>query len=626
MIIFARTGWKLAAVAAAGSLVLAACGSSKSGGNSGAISGAFGTIPAQHGTPSGTGTLSVPEFAGVPPTAIFPVTNSANYSIGSITLFQYFMWRPLYFSPDGYKQQFDYPLSIGTKPVLSSDGKTVTFSINKNYKWSNGTPVTGNDVLFWLDILKAAVTESPANWGGFTPGQIPDNITSAKVMNTYTVQLTFNKVYNPGWLINDEVGTIIPLPSTAWDIDKAGGSPVNWKTPAGAKAIYDYLAAQSGKEATYASNPLWKTVDGPFKLTYFNPSTGSFDMAPNPSYGGPYKAHFSQLDMIAYTSDTAEFDALKAGTLSIGNVPFEDLAQVSSLKSSGYHVFGYPGEGWNYIAFNFKDTTGHWNDIVSQLYVRQALAHLMNDQGIIKGIFKGAAIPAYSSVPCLPPSTYSPSCSAPAPYPYSISAAKSLLTSHGWKVVPGGTTTCQRPGAGMADCGAGIPKGTPLSFNLPYSTSPVWIGELAAAYAATAKKVGITVTPQAKTFTYLVQNYNNVVPANKKNVNAWAADQFGGFTETTYPTTDEVFNITGSENMGSFTDPTANSAIMNSLNSPNPNALKNEIKIIGQTLPGLFEPESDNIWAWKSNVTGPPAGFETFTQFTYVPEELYLTK
>ena len=41
------------------------------------------------------------------------------------------------------------------------------------------------------------------------------------------------------------------------------------------------------------------------------------------------------------------------------------------------------------------------------------------------------------------------------PFPYNPTKAKSLLTSHGWKVVPGGTTTCANPSL----CGAGNHQG-----------------------------------------------------------------------------------------------------------------------------------------------------------------------
>jgi len=56
---------------------------------------------------------------------------------------------------------------------------------------------------------------------------------------------------------------------------------------------------------------------------------------------------------------------------------------------------------------------------------------------------------------------------------FSVSAAGSLLKSHGWNVVPGGSTTCAKPGTGPGECGAGIPAGTKLTFNVIYSNQPV---------------------------------------------------------------------------------------------------------------------------------------------------------
>ena len=39
---------------------------------------------------------------------------------------------------------------------------------------------------------------------------------------------------------------------------------------------------------TYATNPLWQDVYGPYKLSSFNATTGAYTLAPNPSYSGPH--------------------------------------------------------------------------------------------------------------------------------------------------------------------------------------------------------------------------------------------------------------------------------------------------------------------------------------------------
>ena len=84
------------------------------------------------------------------------------------------------------------------------------------------------------------------------------------------------------------------------------------------------------------------------------------------------------------------------------------------------------------------------------------------------------------------------------PYPYSPSAATALLKAHGWKVIPGGTSTCQRPGTGASDCGAGITAGQPLSFQLAYSSGLTAMDEQNAAIQSSEAQAGVKITPEVR--------------------------------------------------------------------------------------------------------------------------------
>jgi hypothetical protein len=81
---FARPATKFAVLAIAGVTVLAACGKSSSTGGSGSTvagpSGAFGSAPAQSGTPH-AGTVTVAEPPGATPNWILPVIPGANNSV-----------------------------------------------------------------------------------------------------------------------------------------------------------------------------------------------------------------------------------------------------------------------------------------------------------------------------------------------------------------------------------------------------------------------------------------------------------------------------------------------------------------------------------------------------------------
>ncbi len=618
-------------------MVLAACSSGSSAGNNsnngggntkkttGSTSttlGQYGTLPAQSGTPTHTGTITYPIIAGSQPTYLMPVYPGSAWTVYNYD-FQILMDRPLYMESVGNRPVINYPLSLAPAPTYSNGDKTVTINLNPAYKWSDGHSVDAQDVLFFIDEVRAAIKENASNFGPYTTGDFPDNIVSATAPSPQQVVLTLNRAYNPSWFTDTQLVLVTPMPSTAWNIASAGGPHLDFTKPANAKKIYDYLDAQSKKLSTYATNPLWQDVDGPFKLTEFNTTTDANTMVPNPTYGGPQKAQFSQLKAEYFASSTAEFNAMLAGKLTQGDVTADELPQVPRLKQGGYNVYGYPDLGFSYAVFNFKDTTNHWNDIINQLYIRQALAHLSDQAAIIHGAYKDAAAPAYGPVPAIPATAYVPANAATNPYPYSISAASQLLSSHGWHVVPNGTTTCQSPGTRPTQCGKGIPAGQNLNFTDYYVNDPAAAGQETTQWASAAKQVGININPVAKTFNFIVDQYDD--PVAPQNNNKWQAENFGGYTENPYPTTDTIFNTGGSGNEGFYSSAEADRLIKASKYSNNPNAVKNEAAFITKDLPGIFLPNQDLIFAWKG-ISGPPDTFATLSQYGFLPEYWYLTK
>ncbi|HUJ06003.1 MAG TPA: ABC transporter substrate-binding protein [Streptosporangiaceae bacterium] len=619
---FARTATKVTAVAVVGVTALAACAKSSTTSTNANTSSGFAGIPkpSSHKVPGGTVSFGMP--AGATPNYIFPITPGANSSVYTISYFQDLGWRPLFWSPVGHSLNINYALSLAKKPVFSNGNKTVTITMDSNYKWSNGKPVTAQDVVFFIDLVKAAVKISAANYGNYSPGYFPDNVVSATATSTDTLTLQLSKAYNPGYFFYDQLALLYALPSAAWDIDAPGGKPVNYTTLAGAEKIYKFLNAQSLKLSTYATNPLWQVVDGPFKISAFNPSTDSSTWVANTAFSGT-KPSINTFQEVAFTSDDAEYTALKAGQLTVGLVPSSDYPQIPALRKQGFNVYGYPDFGWDYMVFNFKDHTGDWNNIIGQLYVRQALAHLVDSAGYIKGIFHGYAAVGDGPVPSLPPSPFTPANATKQVYAFSIADAKSTLAAHGWKIV-NGTQTCESAGTGAKDCGAGIPKGTQLTFNLIYNNGSPPITSEDTAFASDAKSAGIPITLTGKSFNFILSNYYDVAaPAND---NKWAMEDFGGFTQSLYPTTNTVFNTTGTFNIGGYSSAQANTLINDSVFGGNPTAVKNEASYLAVNLPALFQPDSDHVYAWKNTLSGPQASFWELPQFSLDPELWYFTK
>jgi peptide/nickel transport system substrate-binding protein len=620
----ARRAFRLTALVAAGAL-LAACGSSGSSKGTGSTTvtpgGAYGKVPAA--APFGSaGTITVAQPPGTAPTWIFPVIPGANTTVYVRQSFQYELWRPLNWFPNGSAQKEDPAMSLAGEPAWSNGDKTVSITL-KSWKWSDGQPITAKDVEFYIDMLKAAVKENPADWGNYSPGVgIPDQITSMTAAGQ-TLTLNLNKAVNPTWFFEDNLAGLVPLPSHAWAKASASGPILDYTSPANAKKIYDFLAAQSKSVTTYATNPLWKVVNGPYTLTSFNNTTGAFAMNPNPAYSGPHAQKVSAIKAVPFTSDTAEWNAVKAGDIDVGYVPFADLPQVKSVQKA-YNVFGYPAFGFQYVTYNFKDKTGNFNNIIGQLYIRQAFAHLENEPGYIKAFFDGAGGEGYGPIPVVPASPYTPADAKTNPFPYSVDTAVSILKAHGWTVNPGGTDVCSKPGTGAGECGAGIPAGTKLAWNLIYNTSPAIIGEQITDLVSQAKKAGITITLKSDNFNHMIATYYDA--ANPSAINQWAMEDFGGFSINTYPTTDQIFNTKGSLNIGGYADPEADKLIAASTSSSDPNAVEAEADYLTKQQPSLFQPAVDLIETWKTGISGPPESFESLTQYELNPEFWYFTK
>jgi peptide/nickel transport system substrate-binding protein len=620
------------AVVTAGVTALAACsssGSSSGGGTSGGTTppGGYGSVPAAASGTQHAGTITYALQPGATPNSIFPISTSATNTVYNVEVFGWEMWRPLYWTQNGVVPEVVPSMSLANLPTFSNGNKTVTITMKSNYKWSDGQPVTSKDLLFDLDLIKAGVKESPSNWASYVPGHFPDGWTSASTPNSSTLVLNLSGPVNPSWFTDDILsyaGPTTPLPSHAWAKDSANGPILDFTNPANATKIFNFLTAQNKSVNTYAANPLWQVVDGPYKLSAFNATTGGFTMVPNTNYGGPHVAKMSVFQGVPFTSTTAELNAVKAGSIDVAMIQPDQVPQVPAVKRLGYNVFGMPDYGMNFVNYNFKDTTGNFDAIANQLYFRQAMAHLQDEQGYITAFMHGAGAAAYGPIPAYPQSPYLPSNAATNPYPFSVTDAVNLLKSHGWTINANGTDACSSAGSGSNQCGAGIPAGTKLSFNLIYSTSPALIGSQVTDLASKAKQAGINITLQSSNFNYMITNYLD--PAAPANDNKWAMEDFGGETLNPYPTTFGLFNTGGSTQVGDYSNPTADSLINASIASGNSSAVKNEASFLTSNQPVIFQPNPDLLWAWKTDVSGEPASFENLTQYYATPEYWYLTK
>lgn len=517
----------------------------------------------------------------------------AGITDNNIDLFQFtpLLYRPLYWFGKGSKQGINYQQSIGKPPAYSNGGRTVTVTLNRNYTWSDGLPVTSRDVELWMNILKAY----PAGYFGYIPGTMPDNLVSMSFpANTpYQFSLTFNKAYSKLWILSNQLSTIFPMPQQTWDRTSSAGPVGNYDTTkAGAIAVYKFINSQAENQSTYSSNPIWATVDGPWVLKTYSPSTGAAIFVPNKHYTGPGKPKLAEFEEVPFTSDAAEFDALRSGELDYGYLPTEDLDQESYFKTRGYKIVPWIDFGFNNMWLNYTNPTV--GPMFKQLYIRQAMQKLINQPEIVKDIYHGAAYPTYGPIPNKPANPYTAKIGRENPYPFSASGAKTLLKSHGWTIHVDGTDVCTDPGAGKNQCGAGIGRGARLNLEEEVATGSSPFEAEAEAMSSSWSQAGIHVTIQLKP---PEQIDSSLTPCVDGGVGCtWEIGNFGEVSSTpTYspeylPLPTEWFHSHSLANGGGYDSPGMDALLDKAQVNSSPSAVQ-AVGVYGaENLPVLWQP------------------------------------
>jgi peptide/nickel transport system substrate-binding protein len=595
---------RLAAVAssvAAAALLLGACSSSS----------------APSGKPGAPVSGGVATFA-LPPSAvpdwIFPFIDSAHSSVDNRNQFEYLMYRPLYFFGDNGEPVMNSSLSLADPPVYSNNDQTVTITL-KNYHWSNGEAVTAQDVEFWLNMLAA----EKANWAYYVPGGLPDNLSSWTVTGSSTIVLHLKSTYSPDWFTDNELSQITPLP-LAWDKTSATAAGSCATTVSSCAAVWTYLYSQAKQTSTYATSPIWQVVDGPWHLASYQ-ATGYSVFKPNSKYSGPVKARLSEFIEEPFTTEQAELNVLRSGDLDVGYLPVTDIAQKQVIGQSGYTLNTWLDAGINYFPYNFNNPTV--GPIFKQLYIRQAFQHLINQPQYISQIWGGYASPTYGPVPNDPPNPYLDNYVKANPYPFSVSAARQLLTSHGWKVNPNGASTCTKAGTGASDCGAGVAAGAKLSFSLLYESGSTELTSEMEAMKSTFSDVGIDLNLSEAPFDTVI---SSSVPCQPTQAScSWQLDNWGGgwsYSMDHFPNGDLIFGSGAGDNFGSYSSSTADSLITQTDHQPG--TLDTDENYLAQNLPAIFMPKADyQLTEISTKLQGVTPQEPTFN---ITPEDWYFTK
>jgi peptide/nickel transport system substrate-binding protein len=540
----------------------------------------------------GTAVWALPPSSA--PNYIFPFESSAYLSTYNSLSFAQLMYRPLYWFGRGAQPLLDPSLSLANPPAWSGNTATITL---KHYMWSNGRPVTTADVMFWINMLKDPKV-GPTGYGAYN-GFPNAFVRSIKVVSPSKLQLTTKRPYSHSWFLYNNLSQITPMPA-AWDRTASGPSACARKVTDCA-AVYSYLDAQSRQPGTYASSPIWGIVDGPWKLSAFNVD-GHATFVPNTRYSGPVKPALSKFEEVPFNSDAAEYSALRSPRgsgqkIDVGYLPLADaparpagssLTRPGTNPLPGYTLRPLYIWGINYFVMNFQSSTGN-GPVIRQLYFRQALAHLLNQKAVINGPLHGYGTPTVGPVGNTPVTTFlSPLLKSGSPFPFDPAQARSLLTSHGWKVVPHGVTSCVAP----ARCGRGIHSGHRLVFSLPYVAGTGWIAQEMTQFRSSASLAGIKINLRPESFGQIAALAVGNCKVARLPCN-WDLANWGSgwlFGPDFAPTGETLFKCGAIANSGGYCSQLDDALINKTLTSDNLSFMYRWQDFLARQLPVMFQP------------------------------------
>ncbi len=356
------------------------------------------------------------------------------------------------------------------------------------------------------------------------------------------------------------------------------------------QAVWTYLNNAAKNISGYATDPLWKTVSGPYTLKSFS-TAGKVELTANAKYDGGGKANIKNVNLLPFTTTDAEENALRAGTVDYGYINATDLGQEAAFKSRGYTVKPWAGWAITYMPYNFNNPA--MGAVFKQLYARQAIQMSVDQTSLSKVVFNGTAVPTYGPIPQGQASDFVSPRQKDNPYPFDTAKARQLLTSHGW-TERNGTMVCDDAGGGSDQCGPGVAKGTRFEMQVLSQSGSTVTDNMMSALQSSFAKTGIKFTIKTAPVNSVLSQAGQCTSGQSGC--GWQLSFFGtagSWYFPAYPSGDALFQTGGGSNFGSYSNPAVDKLITETTTSDSTAAVQKYSAALAEDLPVVWLPEPD---------------------------------
>jgi peptide/nickel transport system substrate-binding protein len=405
--------------------------------------------------------------------------------------------------------------ALAELPKVTPDGLTWTFRLKEGLRWSDGQPLTADDVLFTLKVIydpkvetnwrEGMLLDVPNGRGGFK--RVP---VSYQKLDRRTVRFKFPSPYAPARsLLSFPIAPRHKL-EAAWKKGQPHSTGFNWAWGSGVN-VKELVASgpwiitqyQPGARLVYSRNPnYWKKDARGRRL--------------------PYLDHYISLFAPDYASAAL---ALMTGKIDVTNVRQDDYNLLKQRETKGNYKVYNLGSSFasNYLSFNLNRQSKPAKDnpalveLFNDVRFRQAVSHAIDRNRLVREVYAGLAKPAYG--PESPANTlfYSPHIPK---FPFDLAAARQKLAAIGLRDIDD-------------DGFLNLPGGYPVRFTLRTNVENGLRTEAATIITSDLRKIGLDVTFTPIPFNNLISRLDNYSATGAPRFD-WQAVLMG-FTGSTEP-------------------------------------------------------------------------------------------
>jgi len=315
---------------------------------------------------------------------------------------------------------------------VSPDQKQITYTLRPGLKWSDGQPMTVDDVVFTYNeiVFNPKIPSSTSDL--FRIGA-QRTFPTVKKVGDRQVQFTSPEPFAP--LLRFAGGSFLPQHALQESVRKTGsdGRPQflsTWGTDADPTTVvgsgaYRMRSYQPGQRVILERNPyFWR------KDTQGNPQ--------------PY---VEQIIVIIIVSEDASLAQFRSGGLDVEGVSPADFALLKREEARGRFTIheGGPVFSSSFVAFNMNQGSRKGKPLVdpiksrwfNSLAFRQAIAHALDRATMVNNLYQGLGEPQNSPIYIQSPFFLPPEKGLPT-YEHDPAKTKQLLQSAGFKYSPKG--------------------------------------------------------------------------------------------------------------------------------------------------------------------------------------------